>query len=84
MIPTHFPECNRSFGPPSDLQESQCATIKAFGGSCDGVPMTIVAWKPTPQELEAINGGALVYLTCIGGLPPHFLTTSFEQAKRPA
>jgi hypothetical protein len=81
-----FPESNCVFGHPPDLAESQVMPIPAYrgevsGGSVDGVKLVIVAWLPTAEELEQLNAGAPVYLSSIGGLTPHFLTTSFEQAK---
>lgn len=89
MIPTEFPESNIKFKPPPDLEESQCGVIPGFtgevvGGSCDGCPLTVVAWRPTAEELEAINNGAPIFLSIIGGLPPHFLTTDFNLATHPA
>jgi hypothetical protein len=89
MNPAHFPQANFKFGPPSDLEESQCTTIPAFvgeikTGSCDGCQITVVAWLPTPQELAELNIGKPIYLSVIGGLPPHFLSTDFQQAINPA
>jgi hypothetical protein len=90
MIPTKFPESNIAFQPPPDLGESQCGVIHGFageiaGGSCDGLPLMVVAWRPTAEELEQINAGACIYLSLITeGLPPHFLTTDFHQATHPA
>lgn len=89
MIPSEFPESNIKFKPPPDLEECQCATIPGYfgevtGGSCDGLPLTIMAWRPTAEELEAINNGAPIFLSIIGGLPPHFLTVDFHQATHPA
>ncbi len=86
MTPIKFPEANTRFGPPSDLEESQCATIHAYlgklaEGSLDGSPIVITAWKPSPEELQAMNEGAPVFLSFVGGLPPHFACTSFEIAK---
>lgn len=89
MNPINFKEANIPFCAPKDLAESQCATIKGFcgvvqGGSCDGVTIAVVAYRPTPEELDAINNGAPIYLSCLGGLPPHFLTTDFHTATHPA
>jgi len=89
MNPTHFPQANIKYGPPLDLEESQCMTIPAFvgevkTGSCDGCQLVVVAWLPTPQELAQLNLGNPIYLSVIGGLPPHFLTVDFEQATHPA
>jgi hypothetical protein len=89
MQPVQFPEANTRFGPPPDLAESQCRTIyahvtKANGGSCDGATVVVVAWKPTIEELAKLNSGGLIYLSCSGGLPPHFLCTDFHAATHPA
>lgn len=85
MIPELFPQANCEFKAPNDLDESQCATIPAYkgvvrGGSCDGSRMVVVCWRPDARELEAIKNGAPIFLMCMGGLPPHCVTTSFEEA----
>lgn len=72
MIPVQFPEANTKFGPPSDLEESQCQTIAAHVS------------QPTEDEIRQIVLGAPIFLTCLGGLPPHFITTNFQQATNPA
>lgn len=87
MTPTDFPEANSTFAPPSDLEESQCRSIRVFvgrveGGSCDGADQVITAWQPSEEEIAMIAAGAPVFLSCLGGLPPHYLTTSFEHARR--
>ncbi len=89
MIPVYFPEANKVFGPPKDLTEEQCSKVHAFvgevqGGGCDGMGMIVVAYEPSPYDLEVLNNGGKVYLSCLGSLPPHFLTTSFERAIAPA
>lgn len=90
MIATDFPEANKYFGPPKDLDPEQCQTIRAHvgvvqRGSVEGLPMIITAWKPTAAELADLNAGAPVYVTFVsGGLPPHFLTTQFAQATNPS
>lgn len=89
MTPTKFPQANTVFGPPEDLAESQCMKIHAFlgnvhGGSVDGSPIVVVAWLPTHEELNALNMGQPIFLSVLGGLPPHFLATSFEQAINPS
>jgi len=88
MTPTNFPESNSKFGPPPDLAESQCSTIPAYigeikQGSVDGVTIVVVAWQPSDLDLETLNKGCPIFLTVIGGLPPHFLTTNFKTATTP-
>lgn len=85
MTPTHFPEANAVYGPPADLDESQCMKIPAWDGqvktgTCDGAKQVVVAWRPTDQEIEAMKNGQAIYVSFLGGPPPHFLTTSFDSA----
>jgi hypothetical protein len=89
MTPQSFPQSNCRFTAPVDLDKSQCAAIDAYsgavnGGSVDGSRITVVAWRPSPQELAELNAGEPIFVSVMGGLPPHFLTTSFEQAVSPA
>ncbi len=89
MIATDFEGTNAKLGPPEDLAESQCATIPAFvtkvlRGSMEGSTLVVVAWKPTPDELAQLNAGNPVFLSCLGGLIPHFLTTNLAEACNPA
>ncbi len=88
MKPVAFPEANARLGPPVDLAESQCLTVpahitRAAGGSLDGSRLVVVAWQPDVAERQRLAAGGLVYLSCIGGLPPHFLTTDFQEAIKP-
>lgn len=85
MIPTNFPEANCTFGKPNEMEDSECGPIRTFAGDIksgpfDGYRVIVTAWRPSPQELADLFAGAPVYLACIGGLPPHVLTTSFKAA----
>lgn len=90
MTPTNFPESNARYGPPADLEENQCHTFYAWhgvvgsGSSCEGAKLVVTAWQPSPEELAEINAGKPIFLSCLGGLPPHFLTTDFKTATEPA
>ena len=89
MNPTNFDQANTLFGPPPDLDESQCRSIPAFqgtvnGGSVDGASLTVVCWQPTPVELARLAEGRPIFLTFIGGLPPHYPSMSFEEAVNPS
>lgn len=85
MNPIEFPEANARHGAPEGMDESHVRVIPSFraviqGGAFDGSEMVVVAWKPTPAELAELNAGGAAYLSMIGGLPPHFVTTSFAEA----
>jgi hypothetical protein len=89
MNPVNFPEANSLFGAPAGLDEKQVATIRAFqheivGGSCDGLKQVVVAWKPTETELARIAAGEPIFISMIGCLVPHYLSTSFHEATHPA
>lgn len=86
MTATHFPQSNIVYGPPKGLDESQVASIHAYEtevqrGNLDGVKLTITAWQPSNRELNDLLLGRPVFLSFIGGLPPHYVCTSFEDAK---
>jgi hypothetical protein len=86
MIPDQPPISNQVFVAPKGLDETQVHPIKAFigiippGNSLEGSRYVVVAWKPTEQEIREIFEGGLVYLSCLGTLTPHFLTTKFSEA----
>jgi hypothetical protein len=89
MTSTDFPQSNKVFGPPAGMTEEQVRSMPAYVGetqvgSCDGSTCVIVAWQPDDREREAIANGSPIFLTCIGSLPPHFLTTNFAEANNPA
>lgn len=84
-----FPEVNIRYGPPPGMTEDQVRTVHCWQGyagrgSCDGSLMVVTAWQPRPEELAALNAGSPVFLTVLGGLPPHFITTNFAEATNPA
>ena len=85
MTPTDFPESNVIYGPPPELDDSQCMRIRAYQGqvqgrSMDGADFVVVAWRPDIVDIERLAAGQPLYLTMIGGLAPHFITTAFNEA----
>lgn len=89
MTPVEFPGCNTIFGPPKEMDEQQVCKIAAYahqvvGGSCDGALQIVTAWRPSAEDLERLNNGELVYFSCLGALPPHYLCTTFYQATHPS
>lgn len=57
---------------------------EAKSGSVDGDKIVVVAWQPNEIDLERLRNGAPIFLSVLGGLPPHFLTTDFKEAVNPA
>jgi len=90
MTPVEFTEANAKFGPPKDLEETQCRTVPAYigqvrGGSVDGSNVIITAWKPSEEDLVGLNKGQPVYLSIMAAnLPPHLLTLDFKSAISPS
>lgn len=89
MIVTPFPQANCQFTPPKGYSEQQVGTVPAFngvikGGSMDGSTVIVTAWKPDPIDIERLQQGGLIYLTCVSVLPAHMLTTDFSSATNPA
>lgn len=89
MTPAFFPEANTKFGPPPEFEESQIRTIPAHigtieQGSVEGTIFVVVAYQPSQQEKEDIMTGKPIFLSVMGGLPPHFLSTDFYTATHPA
>lgn len=89
MSPVSFKEANCKFGPPSDLEESQCRTIPAWkgqiaSGSCDGLTQVVVAYQLTKEDIDVLSNGGLLYFSMIGGLVPHYPSLSFHDATNPA
>ncbi len=87
MIPCESKEANVLYGPPPGFDEAQVASIPAcryemVGGPCDGVEMVVVAWSPDAADLKRLNEGSPIFLSIIGGLPPHFLSTSPPPAQQ--
>lgn len=84
MIPAIFPECNIELRAPDDL-EDLVRTIHAMhvpieSGRLEGGCITVVAWKPTAEELQQLQNGAPVFITFMGGVPPHFPSTNINAA----
>lgn len=89
MKPVNFEQANIICGPPPGMEESQVMRVSAYRGeaeqgSVDGLELIVVAWRPDDEELERIKNGSPIFLTCMGGLLPHFLSTRFEEAINPA
>lgn len=85
MIPADFPQANTVYGPPEGLEETQVGRIPAFvgtlqTGSCDGSRIVVTAWTPTLMDIQRIIEGKPIFITFMGGLPPHVPTTDFSEA----
>jgi len=41
----------------------------------DGTPIMVTVWEPTPDEIAAINAGAMINLTVLGTAHPPVMLT---------
>lgn len=85
MTPCYFVGANSRFTHPDGMDESQVREIFAHkgtvsGGNLDGADFVVVAWRPSLNDMQHMMNGGLVYLTTIGGLPPHFISTDVQEA----
>lgn len=88
MIPAQFPEANTKFTAPGGMDESQVMTLPAYlspiaGGNLDGACVCVAAWRPTPEEIQKMIDGEPIFLSFLGGMPPHFPTMEFGIAANP-
>lgn len=58
-------------GPPREMQRGTCGALPVVIGLEKGEIVGFASyWKPTPEELAALNGGAHVKLQIFGGGHP--------------
>ena len=76
MHPVYF-EGSKEIKKPSDMTDEQCSSIWATRGiDEDGYPYYLTAWKPSFEDLKALNNGQPVYVKTVStGLPPMALFT---------
>lgn len=80
MIPVYFDGATEYKKPPN-MTDEQCSSIFAASAvDQDGFTYFLTAWKPSKEDLEALNRGEPVYVkTVSGGLPPMLLFTTDEK-----
>lgn len=73
MNKIQHPSNNGVLGAPAGWDQNQlpCSALPITRTEWDGVPAIVSFWKPTPEELEALNKGAAVFLSIVGNsMPP--------------
>ena len=68
MIPHDFEGSTHHFGPPKGM-EDRCGWLHVFHNGTHAVS----AWKPTPEQIVAIMGGASVFLSVRSGSHEEFV-----------
>ena len=62
MQPVEFEGC-RMVGKPQDMTDEQCMAIPAYEGVDDeGFHFFLTAWKPSYEDLKALNEGEPIYI----------------------
>jgi hypothetical protein len=79
MQPVEF-QGSRMIGKPKDMTDEQCFGIPATNGIDDaGFHYWLTAWKPSYEDLKALNRGESVLVKSISrGLVPMLLYTLDE------
>lgn len=78
MEASNFDESNTVLGPPKGMGEDEVRSLHTFRGTYgeNGPPVVISKWKPTQQEIDALQAGEGLWLHCLGTtMPPVILTT---------
>ena len=76
MIPCNFEHSNLVLGPPSGMDEDECASLFAFRGVDDrGLSWDISCWKLTQEELRQIQETGRIWLHVVGTHPPVHIGT---------
>jgi hypothetical protein len=80
MHSIHF-EGAREIQKPVNLTDDQCSSIYALKGvDAGGYEFWVEAWKPSYEDLQALNQGEPIYLKILSnGLPPIFMFTMNEK-----
>ena len=56
------PNCNHTYGAPSDMTEDQCGALPVILHEMNGSVWAESFWKPTPEQLAELNAGKAVVL----------------------
>lgn len=72
MNKIQHPSNNRVLGAPKgwDQKELPCDALPVTDVTIEGHPAVMSFWRPTPEEIAAIQAGALIALSVIGSTMP--------------
>lgn len=91
VMPLEFKGTNVTFQLPSDLSNSKTKArpirgkiIQMNKGPLDGLAVAVVAYKPSPLDVSRILAGEPIYISFLGGVAPHYLSTALEEAISPS
>lgn len=80
MLPIDFLGTNITFTKPAGWKDEDCSDLQAFLGiGEDGNHFVLTAWKPSKEDIDAINRGEPIYMKTTGaGFIPTFMFTLNE------
>jgi hypothetical protein len=91
MMPLEFKGTNVTFMIPNDLARNQTKArpirgriLQVSTGPLDGLAVAIVAYKPNSLEISRLLAGEPVYISFLGGVAPHYVSTTLEEALNPS
>jgi hypothetical protein len=72
MNRVQHPSNNAVLGAPSgwDQKELPCSALPITRTECEGLPVVVSFWRPTADELAALNAGQVIALAVIGSTMP--------------
>lgn len=72
MNKIQHPSNNAVLGAPAGWNQSDlpCGALPITRTECDGIPAVVSFWRPTAEELAALNAGASIALWVIGNTMP--------------
>jgi hypothetical protein len=81
-----FEGTNHAFGKPPEMTDDQCGTLRVKRGIADlageDFPVSTSGWKPSPEDLERLNAGGLIFLNIFGiGHPVVSVSTELIETK---
>ena len=83
MLPVDFKEANITLTKPKGWTDEECFELRAYKGpDGDGQPCFVTVWKPSKEDLEALNAGRGVVIKTIGtGFAPMAVWTVDENGE---
>jgi hypothetical protein len=80
MHPVSFPG-SFEIKKPADMTDEECFSVHAVSGVDEaGFPYYLTAWKPSYEDLQALQRGEPIYVKTVAtGLPPMILFTVDEK-----
>lgn len=82
MQPVNF-EGAKEFKKPKSMTDEECMSIPAYENiDVNGHHFFLTAWKPSYEDLQALNRGEPIYVKTLSqGLPPMSLFTLNEHGQ---